>query len=114
MRCLFPLIFAFIFSPILLAQNLVDPLLAPDKEKQEKWVDSVYNSLSLREKIGQLFMVQAFSDKGTDHTNEIARHVTYNKVGGIIYSNGGPIRQAKLNNQLQALSKVPLLIGMDA
>src|SRR5690606_35537856 len=29
-------------------------------------------------------------------------------------SKGGPVRQAKLNNELQAASQTPLLIGMDA
>ena len=35
-------------------------------------------------------------------------------IGGIIYSNGGPVRQAKLDNELQANSKIPLIVGMDA
>ena len=41
----------------------IDPLLSIDKENQIKWVDSVYNSLSLDEKIGQLFFVQTTSKK---------------------------------------------------
>ena len=32
----------------------------------------------------------------------------------IIYSKGGPVRQAHLNNELQSASKIPLLVGMDA
>ena len=31
-----------------------------------------------------------------------------------IYSKGGPVRQAHLNNELQSASKIPLLVGMDA
>ena len=33
---------------------------------------------------------------------------------GSFFSKGGPMQQSKLNNEFQELSKVPLLIGMDA
>ena len=45
----------------------VDPLKAKDVEAQEIWVDSVLNSMSVDEKIGQLFMVQAYSNLDTKH-----------------------------------------------
>ena len=35
------------------------PLISHDSEAQKQWVDSVYNTLSLKQKVGQLFMVQA-------------------------------------------------------
>ncbi|MUU77288.1 glycoside hydrolase family 3 N-terminal domain-containing protein [Winogradskyella endarachnes] len=91
-----------------------NPLQTKDSIQQQKWVDSLYNSMSLDEKIGQLFMVQVFSNKGKTHENAIASLIKKHHIGGLIYSNGGPIRQAKLNNELQAASKIPLLIGMDA
>ncbi|NNK87396.1 MAG: serine hydrolase, partial [Flavobacteriaceae bacterium] len=97
-----------------LAQNNPDPLLANDKEAQQKWVDSVYNSLSQREKISQLFMVMVFSNQDTATKSRLISQIKSEKIGGVIYSKGGPLRQAKLNNELQALSKTPLLIGMDA
>ncbi|MCM5663766.1 glycoside hydrolase family 3 N-terminal domain-containing protein [Galbibacter mesophilus] len=92
----------------------VDPLLSPDAEQQKAWVDSIYNSLSLKEKIGQLFMIRAFSGQGKSHTDEVKRLVQENQVGGIIFSTGGPYRHAKLNNELQELSKVKMLTSMDA
>ncbi len=46
--------------------------------------------------------------------NKIKKLIEENKIGGLIFSKGGPVRQAKLNNEFQAMSKVPLLIGMDA
>ena len=95
------------------AQNK-NPLLAKNPELQNKWVDSVYNSLDLDQKIGQLFMVRAFSNQGLRHENIISQLIMDQHIGGIIYSTGGPVAQAKLNNRLQSLSKTPLLIGMDA
>lgn len=90
------------------------PLTTPDYEAQQQWVDSVYKSLNLKEKVGQLFMVQAFSEKKNLNKQKLIDLINNHHIGGIIYSKGGPIRQARLNNELQAASKVPLLVGMDA
>ncbi|WP_452230093.1 glycoside hydrolase family 3 N-terminal domain-containing protein [Lacinutrix sp. MEBiC02404] len=91
-----------------------NPLLKGDGISQNKWVDSLYNSMTLKEKIGQLFMVQVFSNQEDANKSKVVSLIKNQKIGGIIYSNGGPVRQAKLNNELQAASKVPLLVGMDA
>lgn len=106
------LFITFFFSIIAFSQN--NPLLAKDVEAQKIWVDSIYNSMTLEEKIGQLFMVQVFSDKNDAHKNEILKQIKEQHIGGVIFSKGGPMRQAKLNNQLQSASKIPLLVGMDA
>ncbi len=97
------------------AQDLsANPLQSKDSIQQQKWVDTLYNSMSIEERIGQLFMVQVFSNKGKTHESGIAKLIKNQHIGGLIYSNGGPIRQARLNNELQAASKIPLLVGMDA
>ncbi|WP_299779557.1 glycoside hydrolase family 3 N-terminal domain-containing protein [uncultured Formosa sp.] len=96
------------------SQNTTNPLVTKDAIAQKKWVDSVYNGLSLQEKIGQLFMVRAMTTANTRDVNSIRTLIKYNHIGGIIYSKGGPVKLAKLNNTYQGLSKVPLLIGMDA
>ena len=83
-------------------------------EGQKKWVDSVYNQLTFVEKLGQLFMVAAFSNKDTVHTNAIDKLILNNKIGGLIFMQGGPFRQARLTNRYQSESKVPLFIGIDA
>ncbi|GAB1858031.1 glycoside hydrolase family 3 N-terminal domain-containing protein [Flavobacteriaceae bacterium MHTCC 0001] len=85
-----------------------------DELDQKKWVDSVYNALSLEEKVGQLYMVQVMSNQSTVEKRKIVDLVRNHHIGGIIYSNGGPKAQAKLNNELQAVSKIPMLIGIDA
>ena len=107
-------VFCFIFSLSLLAQESSSPLVAPDLELQKIWVDSTYTALSLKEKIGQLYMIQVFSNQDQATKKSILNQIKTNYIGGVIYSNGGPIRQAQLNNELQAASKIPLLVGMDA
>jgi hypothetical protein len=63
----------------------IDPLLSIDKQNQIKWVDSVYNSLSLDEKIGQLFFVQTTSKK-SNNSKEVIKLINNYKIGGIILS----------------------------
>ncbi len=85
-----------------------------DSEIQKKWVDSVYNALTFDERIGQLFMVSAYSNKDSVHVKAIDKLIQENKVGGLIFFQGGPVRQAKLTNRFQSKARIPLLIGIDA
>lgn len=88
-------------------------LIAKDSINQKKWVDSIMSKMTVKEKIAQLFMVAAYSNKDSVHENKIKKLITVQKVGGLIFMQGTPSKQVKLNNQYQALSSVPLLIGFD-
>jgi len=102
----------FGFSILSFSQSFsFKPLQTKDSLAQKKWVDSVYNSLSLNEKIGQLFMVDVFSE---NPRTDIKKLITQYHIGGVIFSKGGPVRQAQLTNTYQKLSKTPLVIAMDA
>ena len=94
------------------AQN-IDPLRTKDYEAQEIWVDSILKNMTVDEKIGQLFMVQAYSNLDKKHENFIANMITKYHVGNLIFMQGTPEKQAVLNNKYQALSKHKLLIGFD-
>lgn len=109
----FSLIFLFITLSVA-SQTVNNPLLSTDALAQKKWVDSVYSSMTLAEKVGQLYMVQVMSNQDKASKEKIIATIKENHIGGLIYSLGGPVRQAKLDNELQSLSKLPLLIGMDA
>ena len=94
--------------------RLEDPLISNDALDQKSWVDSVFNSLNFEDRLGQLFMVAAYSNKDQNHVNEIAKLVENENLGGLIFFQGGPDRQARLTNYYQALAKTPLFIAMDA
>lgn len=81
---------------------------------EEKWVDSVFQSLTPEQRLGQLFMVAAYSNKDDKHINEIENLVQNYHIGGLIFFQGGPVRQAGLTNRYQSKAKVPLMIAMDA
>lgn len=87
--------------------------LPPYYSISNAWVDSVYNSLSDDEKIAQLFMVAAYSKNGTSPNDKIVQLVRDYKIGGLIFMQGGPGRQAILNNHYQSIAKTPLLISID-
>ncbi|MDO6598023.1 glycoside hydrolase family 3 N-terminal domain-containing protein [Oceanihabitans sp. 2_MG-2023] len=108
------ILLSIIFYSFFSQAQEVNPLLKGDGVSQNKWVDSLYNTLTLKEKVGQLFMVQVFSNQDLKNKAKVVDLVKNQKIGGVIYSNGGPVRQAKLNNELQAAAKIPLLVGMDA
>ena len=107
------LLFTLLSTFSLFAQT-TDPLVSIDYQAQESWVDSTYTSLTLEEKIGQLFMVMAFSEQGEKHFDKISKNIVEDNIGGVIFSSGGPYGQTKWLNKFQKKSKVPLLIGMDA
>ena len=107
------LILSLLFNEVT-SQTSADPLLVFGDEYQMKWVDSVYSSMTLNQKVGQLFVVQAVSNKVISHKTKILDEITSNRVGGIIFSNGSAVKQVKLTNLYQEMSDIPLLIGMDA
>ena len=84
------------------------------QEPESDWVDSVFNTLTPEERIAQLIIIEAFSNKGPEYEADVMRLIKHYKVGGIIFFQGGPVRQAILTNRYQAAAKVPLLISMDA
>ena len=106
------LIFFIVVVQQLQSQTL-DPLRTKDYEAQEIWVDSLMQKMTIDEKIGQLFMVQAYSNLDEKHEAFITEMITKYHVGSLIFMQGTPEKQAVLNNKYQALSKLPLMIGFD-
>jgi beta-glucosidase-like glycosyl hydrolase/CubicO group peptidase (beta-lactamase class C family) len=78
------------------------------------WVDSLMITLSEDEKIAQLFMISVLSNQDEKYNKNIADIINRYKIGGLMFLQGGPIRQAKLTNYFQSISKVPLMIALDA
>ncbi|MDO4229233.1 MAG: glycoside hydrolase family 3 N-terminal domain-containing protein [Capnocytophaga sp.] len=106
---------SFLLSFQMINAQKINPLTSKDAEAQRKWVETTYNNMSLDEKIGQLFMISVFSSQiGTKNTEQVKEFIKKYHIGGIIFSKGGPKRQAKLNNEYQTLSKIPLFMSMDA
>jgi len=91
------------FKPQRLHYNLNSP-----------WVDSVFNALTPTERIAQLMMVGAYSNRDQKHVEEILSLIKNYNIGGLIFFQGSPVRQAIQTNLYQSLAKTHLLIGIDA
>src|SRR5690606_8806213 len=76
-------------------------------DDSNRWVDSIMRKLSRNERIAQLFMVRAHTDKGIAYSDSIARLIKKEKIGGLVFFQGGPGRQAGLTNHYQSISEVP-------
>ena len=69
------------------------------------WADSVFSTLSLDDRIGQLMMVAAYSNKDAKHEAEIEALVRERNIGGLIFFQGGPLRQAHLTNRYHGAAR---------
>ena len=96
-------IYIFLFSHFVFSQNK-DPLLSEDIEKQSVWVDSIYNTMTLDEKIGQLFFVQTNSLE-SNNSEKIKNLIRNQKIGGLIFSKGTPNNQILLTKSFQKISQ---------
>ncbi|HAQ18813.1 MAG TPA: serine hydrolase [Prolixibacteraceae bacterium] len=104
------LFFLILLSGISQAQEKPDFL----KHNKDQWVDSLMIKMTLDQKIGQLFMIQAYSNKNDQHVEELIQLVRNYGIGGVIFMQGSPVAQLKMTNELQQSSSIPLLIAIDA
>jgi beta-glucosidase-like glycosyl hydrolase/CubicO group peptidase (beta-lactamase class C family) len=80
---------------------------------ETSWADSVLKTLSLEEKIAQLVMIRAHSNKNKTYNDSLIQQIRRYQVGGACFFQGGPVRQAELTNRMQAASKIPMMIAID-
>lgn len=82
-------------------------------QEQNTWVDSVFKKLNRRERIAQLFMVRAHTNLGKKYSDSVAKVIKRERLGGVVFFQGGPGRQVEVTNEYQKISKTPLLVSMD-
>jgi beta-N-acetylhexosaminidase len=80
---------------------------------KSKWIDSVANSLSTEEKIAQFFMAAVYSRNDEAHKAEIMSLITKYNIGGLIFFQGTPGKQAVWANDFQNAAKTPLFVSID-
>ncbi|MEZ0452245.1 glycoside hydrolase family 3 N-terminal domain-containing protein [Sphingobacterium thalpophilum] len=80
---------------------------------QHDWVDAVFNTLTPKEKVAQLFLVRAHTNLGQKYIDSVAQVVKDEQLGGLVVFQGGPVRHVDMFNRYQSLAKVPLMITFD-
>lgn len=111
------IVLALVAALVLLpAKARIEPLLlhkAAQDEHCRQWVDSVYDRMSLKERVGQLF-VYTIAPVQTKRNKQLLRDVVHTyKVGGLLFSGGRMQNQVLLTNDAQRMAKVPLMITFD-
>ena len=87
-------------------------VLIGQSDEKKIWVDSIFNEMTDSERIGQLFMIRAHSDKGEEHVDKLIKLVEEQQVGGLCFFQGNPEEQARINNLLnERVKHVPLLVS---
>ncbi len=81
---------------------------------KNRWVDSVFNTLSVNERIGQMFMMTLSSKDEASVSREIENEIESHGIGGVIFTQGSPVKQARLTNRFQRSAEIPLLVAQDA
>jgi beta-N-acetylhexosaminidase len=108
----------FLVLPIILITSLCQaqsekPNFIQSLNTPNNWVDSVFKKLNRHDKIAQMFFVRAHTNLGKRYEDSVGMIIKKEHLGGVVFFQGGPGRQAILTNKYQALSKVPLMISSD-
>lgn len=114
MKFSFTILFTLLSICFLKAQYQPKKTTLADQEKANTWVNKTYSQLSQNEKLGQLFIVALYTNKGESFINDVRNIVEKEKIGGLILMQDDAEREINLVNEFQKNAKVPLLIGMDA
>ena len=108
-----PILFILFFILPIRAKREPDLYKKADSQRMEHWVDSVFDSMSVKERIGQLFVLAVDVNTSAKNKELIRKYVEEYKVGGLLFTSGDVQKQAELTNYAQSLAKIPLMITMD-
>ncbi len=111
----FLLLLALLAAPLLATAQARPPVPVPYflRYLHSPWVDSLMRVLTPRQRAAQLFMVAAYSNRQAIDNDSVSRLVRDYGIGGLVFFQGGPVRQTRLLNRFQAEARVPLLVAMD-
>ena len=84
-----------------------------DTQACKEWVETRLEKMSLKEKIGQLFIHTIPLHDTEANRKNIQNAVKEYKVGGLLCSDGKLVNQVTLTNYAQELADIPLLITFD-
>ena len=105
-----------------MALSFHSPVGAQDAENKMPWhryiddrkVDSLLKTLTVREMIAQLFWVPAWASEKGDNFRQVEELVAKHGIGGVIFFEGSRDRQIDFTERVRRVSKIPLIIAQDA
>lgn len=105
--------FSFLFIGLFLAAKLLAPPHSNNQIHSKTWAETVFDSMSVDERLAQLFMIEVRPTYGPKHIANVEKSIRDHQVGGVVFFKGNPTEQVKLTNRFQALSKTKMLVAID-
>ena len=93
-------IFLLTLSMYLHAQQDTDP--------QQRWVDSVYQSLDAEQRLGQLFLLPVHGAGGVDHIGAVRNTIERYALGGVFVMDGTINKTARSLYEIQQVAALPI------
>ncbi len=84
-----------------------------DEQKMNRWVDSVYQSLTLEQRVGQLIFVRA-NYPYQPYLKTAGKYIRKYNLGGVCFFGGNPEAEAKQFNSWNKTAQTPLMATIDA
>ncbi len=82
-------------------------------QKMNRWVDSVYNALTLEQRVGQLIFVRA-NYPWQPYLKTAGKYIKKYNLGGVCFFGGNPEAEAKQFNAWNKSARTPLMATIDA
>lgn len=86
--------------------------VAKAQSDEDRWVDSVYNSLTMEQRVGQLINVRANLPNKV-YFAEIQELIEKYNIGGVTFFRTDAEPLLRQVNQWQSLAQTPLMVGID-
>ena len=83
------------------------------QDAESRWVDSVYNSLTMEQRVGQLICMRA-NNPGKPFFDEVATYIKKYNIGGVCFFRADAEAQVRQTNAWQAMAQTPLMVSIDA
>ena len=105
LKCLAAVFAAITFTA--LTASAVTPVIIKktDTKACERWVDSVYRSMSDRERVAQLVFPKVVPTHGANSRAVIKRLVSTNGVGGLLFTEGTIDQYAEMTNYAMSFAR---------
>lgn len=80
---------------------------------EDRWVDSVYKSLSVEQRAAQLICMRA-NNPSKPYDENVAKYIKKYNIGGVCFFRGDAEAQVKQTNAWQQMAKTPIMVSIDA
>ncbi len=96
-----------------LSSGATDFDTAVESPECQAWVDSVFNTLTPRQRVAQLFCPVIDPTKREASRNLVKRYAGSNDVGGLLFRGGSISEYASLTNLAQQEARIPVMMTFD-